>query len=204
MIILGVLAVAVGPAMALLPSRKDRRLAALRAEARRLGLRVELMPVRWLDAPVDARVTAGGRMRTPMHASVCYALPVAERLEGMGPWRLLRGAEGWVPDEEVGGSAGKRREDPAMPVRLIPRLAPLCARLPEDAVAVDFSGHSLGCCWLESFPAQAEAVTGIKAALAALLDELAAFAGIQAAGGLEGRVAALREECLAGLSGKES
>ncbi len=198
LIIFAVLAVAVGPAMALLPSRKDRRLAALRAEARRLGLQVQLLPVRWLDAPADALVTAGGRKRTPMHASVCYALPVAQRLQGMAPWRLLRGREGWLPDREIGGD-GER----ALPPGLIARLAPLCGRLPQDTVAIDFTGQTLGCCWLERFPADAGTAADVKAALLRLLAEVSAIAVGETrdeAGGVAGQSGA----CLSRLGRQES
>lgn len=171
LIIVAVLAVAAAPAMALLPSRKDRRLAGLRAEARRLGLQVQLLPVRRLDAPADALVTAGGRVRRPMHPSVCYALPVAQRLEGMAPWRLLRSGDGWLPDREM-GEDGER----TLPPELAARLAPLCGLLPQDAVAIDFTGQALGCCWLERFPANTGTVADVKAALARLLAEVSAFA----------------------------
>ena len=181
LVILAVLAVAFGPVFFLLPSKRERRLAALRTQARRLGLSVELQPVPKLGADLGERVTAGGRIRKPMHPSVRYAAPLALELQrhpaaaaemppssaAPGPaddWRLLRGPTGWLSDV-----------DAPPPEGLAAQLLPLLAQLPEDAVAVDRQGRSLGCCWLESFPAQVDSVAGIKAALAEIAKTVGAW-----------------------------
>ena len=196
LIISAVLGVAFGPVLLLLPSRRERRLAALRAEARRLGLSVELRPVPKLGADLDERVTAGGRIRTAMHPSVRYAMPLpaaapsrptdegavpppqrnAQEEQGAQPpalgstfgttdhWRLLRGPAGWVADA-----------DAPPPHGLATQLAPLFGQLPADAVAVDRQGLSLGCCWLESPPARADSVVGLKATLAEIAKAVAAW-----------------------------
>ena len=186
LIVFAALAVALGPVFVLLPSKKERRLAALRAEARRLGLSVELQPVPKLGADLEERVTAGGRTRAPMHRSVRYALPLAlesrhrpaketdaapaaSTAQAEEPvtapasaptaaaadnWRLLRGPAGWVADAKAPPAEG-----------LTAHLLPLLDQLPDDAVALDRQGRSLGCCWLETFPAQADSVANLKAAL---------------------------------------
>lgn len=195
LIILVVLGVAFGPVLLLLPSRRERRLAALRAEARRLGLSVELRPVPKLGADLGERVTAGGRIRTAMHPSVRYAMPLparpnrptdagavpppqgdAQGEEATRPpaqgstsrmtdnWRLLRGPTGWVADA-----------DAPPPHGLATQLAPLFGQLPEDAVAIDRQGGSLGCCWLESPPAQADSVVRLQARLAEIAKAVAAW-----------------------------
>lgn len=197
LVILAVLAVAFGPVFLLLPSKRERRLAALRTQARRLGLSVELRPVPKLGADLGERVTAGGRIRKPMHPSVRYAVPLALELQRhlpanaadvapalgdaqaeeaaetpsssaapgtAGNWRLLRGPAGWRSDA-----------DAPPPEELAAQLLPLLAQLPEDAVAVDRQGRSLGCCWLESYPAQVDSVAGIKAALTEIAKTVGAW-----------------------------
>ena len=203
LIILAVLGVAFGPVFLLLPGRRERRLAALRAEARRLGLSVELRPVPKLGADPGERVTAGGRIRTAMHPSVRYALPLpaaspcrradenavpppqgnAQGEEAAQPlaqgltsrttdnWRLLRGPAGWVADA-----------DAPPPHGLATQLGSLFGQLPEDAVAVDRQGRSLGCCWLESPPAQADSVVRLQAALAEIAKAVAAWDAEASAG----------------------
>ena len=163
-IIAGVLVLAFGPILYLLPSRKDRRLAALRAEARRLGLTVELKPVRNLDAAARERVTAGGRQRTPVHASARYSLTLDRMPDAVPAWRLLRSARGWTADDGLAAPAG-----------LLSRLKPLVETLPDDVVAIDFGGRSAGCYWLESFPSAGDAVEGIKGFLFAVGAQVAAF-----------------------------
>ena len=170
-IIVGVLIVAFGPILYVLPSKKDRRLAGLRAQARRLGLTVELKPVRNPDAAAVERVTAGGRPRAPMHASARYALTLDRMPDAAPPWRLLRSARGWIADEGMD-----------LPAGWLGQLRPLIETLPDDVVAVDFSGRDLGCYWLERPASGIDAVAKIKASLASI----------------GGRVAALRAEAEAG------
>ena len=163
-IIVGVLIVAFGPILHLLPSKRDRHLAALRTEARRLGLTVELKSVRNPDAAATERVTAGGQLRTPMLACTRYALTL-DRMPAQGrPWRLLRSARGWIADEGTDLSAG-----------WLGQLRPLIETLPEDVVAVDFGGRSVGCYWLERPASQTDAVAGINSALASIGDQVAAL-----------------------------
>ena len=170
-IIVGVLIVAFGPILYLLPSRKDRRLAALRAQARRLGLTVELKPVRNPDAAAAERVTAGGQLRAAKHASARYALAL-DRMPGAAPpWRLLRSARGWIADEGT-----------ALPAGWLGPLRPLIETLPDDVVAVDFDGRSVGCYWLERPASTTDAVVGLKGSLASIGGQLAALSAETEAG----------------------
>ena len=163
-IIVGVLIVAFGPILYVLPSKKDRRLAALRAEARRLGLTVELKPVRNPDAAAEDRVTAGGRPRAPMHASARYALTLDRMPNEASPWRLLRSARGWIADEGMD-----------LPAGWLGQLQPLVETLPDDVVAVDFGGRDLGCYWLERPASGIDAVAKLKGSLASIGERVAAL-----------------------------
>ena len=166
-LVLLALGLVMGPVLYLMPTRKDRRLAALRLEARRCGLVVELRPVRNLDARADELVSAGGERRAPVHASVSYAMPLRARLVHLGPWRLLRSQRtGWQIDPE--------REVPAGP-DVLPQLSPLLPGLPDDAVALELDGGRLACYWLERFPADGEAVGALRAALVAIGEKLIAM-----------------------------
>lgn len=163
-IIVGVLIVAFGPILYVLPSKKDRRLAALRGEARRLGLTVELKSVTNPDAAATERVTAGGRPRAPMQACARYALAL-DRMPGPAPpWRLLRSARGWIADEGTD-----------LPAGWLGQLQPLIDTLPDDVVAVDFSGRDLGCYWLERPAPETDAVAKLKGALASIGSQVAAL-----------------------------
>ena len=160
------LVVAFGPVLYLLPTRTDRRLAALRGEARRQGLVVELRPVRKLNATADERVSAGGRVRSPTHKSVVYGLPLRRALRHVGPWRLLRSAaDEWVFDSEhpVPDSQGPPST-----------LSSFFAALPDDTVAVEYADRRVSCYWLEKFPADGETVESLKTALTRLSEHLLA------------------------------
>ena len=166
-VILLALGLVIGPVLYLMPTRKDRRLAVIRLEARRCGLVVELRSVRNLDAPAEERVSPGGEPRAPVHASVSYAMPLRARLEHLGPWRLLRSERtGWQFDSE--------REAPRGP-DLLAKLRPHLPALPVDAVALELEGGRLACYWLERFPADGDTVRALKAALAAIGEELIAL-----------------------------
>ena len=161
------LALAFGPVLYLLPTRKDRRLAAMRLEARRLGLLVELKPVRKLDAQAEERVTAAGKRRSPVHSSVVYAMTMRGSLDRVRPWRLLRsGRGGWQFDDEF---------EAQPPPELLPALEPGLKDLPDDAVALEFGGSALACYWFERFPADGDTVKALKSTLAAMGERLAAM-----------------------------
>ena len=163
-IIVGVLIVAFGPILYVLPSRKDRRLAALRGEARRLGLTVELKSVRNPDAAPTERVTAGGRTRTPMRACARYALALDRMPAPTPPWRLLLAAGDWIADEGM-----------ALPAGWFGELRPLIKSLPDDVMAVEFDGRFLACYWLERPRSETDAVAKLKGALTAIGRHLAAL-----------------------------
>ncbi len=159
------LVLAFGPVMYFLPTRRERRLADMRLEARRQGLIVELKPVRKLDPAPEERVSAGGERRLPVHDSVSYALPLRSRLEQIRPWRLLRSTrDGWSFDDDM-PAPGDRQ--------LLEHLQALLQGLPQDSVALELSGATLACYWLERFPADGDSVKALKVSLAAIAAKLA-------------------------------
>ena len=85
-----VLAVAVGPILWLLPSKRDKRIAELRAAARRAGLVVETVALPKVDAAADERVSAGGTEREPSIDCAAYRLLLPKPLRGAPCWRLLK------------------------------------------------------------------------------------------------------------------
>lgn len=161
------LVLAFGPVLYFLPTRRERRLAAIRLEARRQGLVVELKAVRKLDAAPEERVSAGGERRAPVHDSVSYALPLRAGLERIRPWRLLRSEQhGWQIDSDL--------PEPPEPT-LLAELRLLLDDLPDDAVALELGGAILACYWLERFPADGDTVEALKVSLAAIARKLAAM-----------------------------
>ena len=80
-----VLVLAIGPLFWLRPSRRERGIAALREAARKANLTVEVGRVPDLDAPADARVSAGGRERAPTIECATYRLLTPGRLPPKPP-----------------------------------------------------------------------------------------------------------------------
>jgi hypothetical protein len=76
-IIVGVLLLAIAPLMWVLPSRRERDLAALREAARKLGFTLQVTEVDHPSPTAEEQVSASGRMRRPMLPCVAYRLPRA-------------------------------------------------------------------------------------------------------------------------------
>lgn len=85
-----VMAVAIGPILWLLPSKRDKRLAEFRAAARSAGLVVEMVAVPKLDADAAERVSAGGVARDAKIDCVAYRLPLPRPLSEAPRWQLLK------------------------------------------------------------------------------------------------------------------
>jgi len=180
LIIVVILLVAFGPILWLRPSRRDRRLVALRGQARADGLRVQMRRYPKLDLLPEDRVTAGGkRLETLLEAAV-YLKPLDPKLRILPGWRIQRGTEGlpawpgWV--FELG-----KRPDSALLRPMLQALEPLLARLPADVVALECEPREIGVYWLErpgNGPAEVTVLAGwlteAAARLAALETELGA------------------------------
>ena len=85
-----VVALAVGPILWLLPSKRDKRLAELRSAARSAGLVVEIAAVPKLDADAAERVSAGGTARDAKVDCAAYRLPLPRPLPKAPHWQLLK------------------------------------------------------------------------------------------------------------------
>ena len=98
LIIVLVLVVAIGPALYLLPSARDKRLTGLREQARKQGLSVSLTRVRKLDPAATERVDAAGKRLDPQQSCVSYARAVRATLLPFQDLQLLKlPAEPTVP-----------------------------------------------------------------------------------------------------------
>ena len=173
-LIIGVILLAAfGPVLWLLPSPRDRHLSALREQARKEGLVVELRRLPKLDPAPEERVSAGGKVREPVVECMAYSHMLGRRLQALGAWRLLRFAA--EPDEKIpqGWTI-----DPAMRVarpevdRVRDWLQPLLLALPEDVVGLEFTGSAVAAYWLESASASVATVTELGSRLAEFGDQL--------------------------------
>ncbi len=168
-----ILLAAFGPVLWLVPSKRDRHLSALREQARREGLVVELRRVPKLNPRPEERVTAGGRIKLPMVECTAYTHTLTRRLAMLPSWRLLRGEDrpqarpGWEfdPDFKATGVAFDAS---------LESLDDLFDGLPGDVIGVELSSRALILYWLESRGAKRSTVTALSALLMAAQDHLLA------------------------------
>lgn len=138
-----VLVLAIGPLFWLRPSRRERGVAALREEARKANLTVEVARLPDLDAAPEARVSAGGRARAPTIECATYRLLAPGRLEAAPHWRLLKSArenrylEGWTTLEPP-------RALPAPQADYWRRVAAIVDTLPGGCLAVEATADGVG------------------------------------------------------------
>ncbi len=157
---------AFGPLFWLVPSKRERRLAAMRLQARRDGLTVEMRRFPKLDVAPEERVSAGGQPLTPLRESAVYLHPLAPRLRLLPVWRVLRGSDGlpawpgWVFERAT------KPDSPVLP-RVLAGLAVVVAALPQDVVALECESRGLGAYWLESPGTGPPQVTELAARLEA-------------------------------------
>ena len=162
LLIIVVLLVAFGPVLWLRPSPRERRLAALRAQARKDGLRVEIRRYPKQDLRPEDRVTAGGKLLDARLDAAVYLRPLETRLRQLSAWRILRGTDGlpalpgWVFEFD-------RKPDGAALRQALEELAPLLGELPADVVAVEVEPLDLGVYWLEGSGAGPAQVSSLAA-----------------------------------------
>jgi len=166
-VIVLVLLAAFGPILWLLPSRSDRRLAAMRTRARAHGIHVEITLLPDLEADATARVTAGGKRLDPKVQCAAYRLGLRRQARAAPQWRLLRNRaaadgpiDGWQWDSP-------RVDDAAYWQEVIA----VVRQLPADALACAADARETSCWWRER-AAQDDAESSVDR-LAALLDKLA-------------------------------
>lgn len=165
-VILLILLVAFGPLMWLMPTRRERRLAALRQSAYGLGMRVELARLPRLDPTPQQRVSAGGRALDTSVPCTAYLHPLPRRLKRLPTLRLLRGEHG---QPAVAGWSFERGAKPAHPSldAALDAVQPTLASLPEDVLALEWRTHDVAAYWLEGPGTGAEDVRRLAALLAA-------------------------------------
>ena len=190
-IIVGVLLLAIAPLMWVLPSRRERELAALRESARKLGFTLQVTEVDHPAPTAEERVSASGRTRRPMLPCVAYRLP---RAAGATPGtpstpamadRARRRADaddddGWgeeAVDEvvqvaprtrvtrRVGAHSAGLPDDWRLDEGFDAPDPALCALLPSlgpDVLAVESTGSTVAVFWTErGGEARLQALTGI-------------------------------------------
>ena len=155
------LLVAIGPVLYLIPSKRDRRLARLRQQAKLTGFIVELHPVRQTNPELADRVTAGGQVRTPTHPSVAYTLRLTRKIQHLSLWRVLRDEHSTTPIAGWQLDQGEPESLKALPG--------LLDALPEDVVGVELKRMAFTCFWLENPPAAEAEVDGLKATMEAIM-----------------------------------
>jgi hypothetical protein len=163
--------VAFGPLLWLMPSRRERRLAALRQRAYQAGLRVEMGRVPRADPAPEQRVTAGGRPMDLSRETAIYLHPLARRLRVLPSARLLRGEHGLPARPGWSFEAGARPDDAHLR-DVLDAVGPLLERLPADVVAVAWRPHEVAVYWLESPGSTVDSVAVLGAWLAGAATEL--------------------------------
>ena len=152
LIIVAVLLLAIGPILMAMPSAKDKRLAALRAQARQRGLSVQMTQLPHPTPTAAQQVSAAGVRRTPLLTCAAYRLPLRHLIDqdeapaSGGNWRLQRrsGAQlaglpvdwEWFPE-----SAARDAPD---------GIAALPATLADDVLAIEGARGSVAVYWQET------------------------------------------------------
>lgn len=180
LIIILVLALAIGPVLYLLPNAKDKRLTALREQARRLGLSVKITSLPKLDPSASERVSAGGKRLDPRVMCASYELPMAQSVREVEPLLFLRlPLEPTVPVREVfdgwalhGDSSAEFWARYSSDQRSLGVLHECIDRLPRDTLGVAVDERFVSCYWQEKSAAESNVVAQIQAGLAMLRDQL--------------------------------
>ena len=140
-----VVALAIGPILMLRPKPRERTVAALRTAARAAGLTVSVARVPHLGASAEDRVSAGGRDREPTIECASYRLLAPGGLEDAPQWTLYRSERenrylpGWT-------TLTPPRRLPAQPEAYWERLAAIIEALPGGCVGVEANAD--GIAWL--------------------------------------------------------
>ncbi|MEM1229866.1 MAG: hypothetical protein AAGI15_04965 [Pseudomonadota bacterium] len=177
-----VLLAAFGPVMWLRPSARDKRLTALRARARELGLNVDVRPLEQLNPSAAQRVSAGGAKRDTTVLLAVYESFLERRLRHIEPFRIFRApagneapmtraavevAPGWVFDPDAAYPASQHW------LATLAVLAPALEELPGDVAALALGPRSLAVYWRETAGSSVETVDD----LARLLGRIGAAIG---------------------------
>ena len=168
-----VLLAAFGPVLWLMPSRRDRRLSALRTAARRSGLTVEMALLPRLDVTPEERVNAGGRVQTPAHNIAVYRYPLPRRLRHLPAWRIFRASNGLPALPGWVHAVADRSDHPRLGAAMT-CLASAVEMLPAGVLAVDCGSQQVGVYWQEPPGSDAASVAELAAWLVRATDALVA------------------------------
>jgi len=180
-----VLLIAFGPVLWLVPSRKDRRLAALRERARSEGLVVDIRRLPKRDAAPEERVSAGGQVRDPVIECAAYGRLFGKKLRYLPGFRLLRAPAEGAPDPFAGWQYDERPkgEGRAHLEAELSRLRDALERLPSDVIGFEIGSRGAFAYWLEKPGSTVESVAGLAAVLGDLEAQLIALDARVAPGG---------------------
>jgi hypothetical protein len=174
LIILVVLLAAFGPILWLVPSKRDRRLTAMRQQARQEGMTVEMRRLPKVDPLPEERVTAGGRVLQPVEDLAVYQWPLSRRIRHLPAWRLVRHGQGIQALPDWAFEIGRKPQHPQLDASL-EVLGTLLAGLPEDVLAIECEDRQLSAYWKESpgsGPAQVTEIARLLASASQALEAL--------------------------------
>jgi len=169
-VIVLVLVIAFGPVLYLVPSKRDKRLSAMRSRARTEGLIVEMRRIPKPNPEPQDRVSSGGKVRDPVIECASYALPLTRSLKYLPAWRVLRKPadgredpfEDWQYDQRPTGEGRAYLEAVLVPA------AKALVELPQDVAALEVSPRMVLAYWLERPGSTAESVPHLGAVLGEL------------------------------------
>ena len=174
LLIVLVLVVAFGPVLWLVPSKRDKRLSALRSRARSEGLIVEMRRIPNPNPAPEERVSAGGKVRNPVIECASYGLPLARGLKYLPSWRVVRtpAEEGpdpfqdWQYDQRAKGEGREYLDE------MLARAETLLEALPEDVAALEVGARMVLVYWLEKPGSTESSVPDLAAAMRVFADSL--------------------------------
>jgi hypothetical protein len=161
--------------MYLVPNAKDKRLTALRAEARKLGLSVKITSVPKLDPSADERVSAGGKVRDPRIACSAYQLSIGQNNLAQGHALLLKipahttvllneVIPGWALNEET-DNFWQRYNVAGAGAQIFTQAAQY---MPADCLGIAIDNRFVACYWIEKATAEDGTLTRMNEGLAML------------------------------------
>ena len=174
LLIVLVLVVAFGPVLWLVPSKRDKRLSALRSRARSEGLIVEMRRIPKPNPAAEERVSAGGKVRDPVIECASYGLPLSRGLKYLPTWRVVRkpAEEGpdpfpdWQYDQRAKGESREYLDE------MLKRAEMLLRALPEDVAALEVGARMVLVYWLEKPGSTESSVPDLAAAVRSFADSL--------------------------------
>ena len=177
LLIILVLVVAFGPVLWLVPSKRDKRLAALRSRARSEGLIVEMRRIPKPNPAAAERVSAGGRVRDPVIECASYGLPLTRSLKYLPSWRLVRKPAEKHPDPFPDWQYDLRAKGEGREFldQVLTQVETLLCALPNDVAALEVSARMVLVYWLEKPASTESSVPDLASALRTFADSLSAL-----------------------------